>query len=75
MRLADWRKAKGWTQAELARALGVTQPYVSTMERSRKPAIPGPGLMAEIYNLTAGEVGPNDFYELPTRQLHRRKAA
>jgi transcriptional regulator with XRE-family HTH domain len=65
VRLVDWRKKMDWTQERLAEALHVRQPYVSTMERSREPAIPGRKLMLKIYLLTGGDVQPNDFYELP----------
>jgi transcriptional regulator with XRE-family HTH domain len=65
VRLVDWRKQMDWTQERLASELGVTQPYVSTMERARNPAVPGPGLMIEIFVLSRGAVRPDDFYELP----------
>ena len=65
MRLAQWRKGRGWTQAELARRLGVTQPAVSTFERARNPAIPGVAVMIEIFVMSGGAVQPNDFYDLP----------
>jgi transcriptional regulator with XRE-family HTH domain len=73
VRLAEWRKQKGWTQTDLAAKVGSTQPYVSAMERARNPAIPGPALMIEIYLVTGGAVQPNDFYDLPA--LSERKAA
>ena len=65
MKLAEWRKIKGWTQAELAERIGCTQPYVSQIERAVDPIVPGPALMIEIYQLTGGQVQPNDFYVLP----------
>jgi transcriptional regulator with XRE-family HTH domain len=65
VRLAEWRKSQNWTQQRLADALRVTQPLISTFERARNPAIPGPALMTEIYVLTGGAVRPDDFYELP----------
>lgn len=65
VKLAAWRKIKGWTQEQLAEQLGVSQPYVSLMERAREPNIPGPGVMIEIYSLSDGMVQPNDFYDLP----------
>lgn len=74
MRLAEWRKQKGWTQTRLALELGVTQPAISTFERARAPAIPSAALMIEIHNLTGGAVQPNDFYELPDKG-ERRNAA
>lgn len=65
MKLAGWRKKKGWTQAELADALGCSQPYVSQIERAVDPIIPGKDLLAKLYELSGGEVEPNDFYDLP----------
>lgn len=65
MKLAEWRKSKGWTQAELAEQIGCTQPYVSQIERAVDPIVPGPALMIEIYQLSGGQVQPNDFYALP----------
>lgn len=65
VRLADWRKEKGWTQAQLGRAIGVAQPVVSDMERADNPSIPKPVTMRRIYLVTAGAVTPNDFYDLP----------
>jgi transcriptional regulator with XRE-family HTH domain len=63
--LAEWRKQKGWTQLQLAQALGCAQPYVSLMERAVNPSVPGAALMVEIFDLTEGAVQPNDFYALP----------
>ena len=67
MRLAEWRAAQKMTQAELALKLGVTQPFISTIERAVRNAVPGPTLMREIVKLTEGAVMPNDFYALPER--------
>ncbi len=75
MKLAAWRKKRGWTQARLAAELGVTQPYVSTMERGVDPQIPGPALMIEVFVLTGGAVQPNDFYDLPDLGALSRAAA
>lgn len=69
MKLAAWRKAKGWTQDNLAEALGCSQPYVSQIERAADPIIPGPELMRKLYVLSLGEVQPNDFYDLPALEL------
>lgn len=73
MRLVAWRKKMGWTQAQLAAKLGVTQPYVSSMERAVDPAVPNPSVMIEIFTLSQGAVQPNDFYALP--DLGARQAA
>ena len=75
MRLAQWRKLKGWTQMQLADELGVSQPYVSDMERASNPSIPGPAVMVEIFVLSKGAVQPNDFYDLPALAVNDREAA
>lgn len=73
MRLVAWRKKMGWTQTQLAEKLGVTQPYVSSMERAVDPAVPNTSVMARIFELSDGQVQPNDFYALP--DLGKREAA
>lgn len=65
VRLAIWRKNKGMNQLELADELGVSQPYISMIERIDDPQIPRRDIMLKIYRLTGGDVEPNDFYELP----------
>lgn len=79
MKLAAWRRREGLTQQELAARLGVSQPYVSLMERATNPRIPDHPLMAKIYLLSRGDVQPNDFYELPRlpriEAAQRRRAA
>lgn len=74
MKLAHWRKLKGWTQGELGEALGCSQPYVSQIERERGAIIPGPALMIAIFDVTGGAVQPNDFYTLPHAQPERAAA-
>ena len=74
VKLAQWRKLKALTQGELADALGCSQPYVSQIERATDPIIPGPALMISIFDVTAGAVQPNDFYELPRVQPERAAA-
>ena len=73
MRLVAWRKKMGWTQTQLVEKLGVTQPYVSSMERAVDPAVPNTSVMARIFELSVGQVQPNDFYALP--DLGARAAA
>ncbi len=73
MKLAEWRKRKGMTQMDLANELGCSQSYVSQIERSNDPIVPGPALMVVIFQLTDGAVQPNDFYALPAGS--RREAA
>lgn len=73
VKLAKWRKMQGMTQSALANALGCTQPYVSQIERAQNPMVPKHELMARIFDLTNGQVGPTDFYDLPN--LSRKNAA
>lgn len=63
MRLAEWREAKGWSQPQLADALGCT---VSTIWRYEAGLRDPDGATKErIFLLTEGAVEPNDFYEVP----------
>lgn len=65
MKLAEWRRKKGMTQADLADALGCSQSYISQIERAVDPIIPGPAVMLGLFDITCGAVQPNDFYKLP----------
>ena len=65
MKLAEWRKRNGMTQAALAEALACSQSYVSQIERRVGAIVPGAEVMGKIYEVTAGAVQPNDFYDLP----------
>ena len=73
MKLVDWRRKQRRTQAEVADLLGCSQSYVSQMERTLDPIVPGAAVMIGIYEMTEGLVQPNDFFALP--DLGRRKAA
>ncbi|GGD74044.1 helix-turn-helix domain-containing protein [Croceicoccus mobilis] len=75
VKLAKWRKLRGMTQAQLGAAIACSQPYVSQMERAVEPIVPGGDLMARIYQLTGGQVEPNDFYDLPRLDADRKDAA
>jgi len=83
MRLAEWRKREGKTQAWLADQLDVSQPYISAIERADNNLVPGKALAEKIFMLSEGAVEPNDFHDMPRwRQLlsaalslMRRKAA
>jgi transcriptional regulator with XRE-family HTH domain len=68
MRLADWRIEQGWTQQQLADAIGCNQASVSYLERSsgdHRGQIPKRELMLTIFRVSRGAVTPNDFYNLP----------
>lgn len=64
MKMADWRKQEGFTQVEVARRLHVAEPTVSSWEQGGKK--PGAATMHRIFDLTAGAVTANDFYDLPS---------
>lgn len=65
MRLAEWRKEQGYTQQQLADALGVNQCNISFWERAVDAVLPQPDFMRRIWTLSRGAVAPNDFYDLP----------
>lgn len=75
MRLAAWRREKGLTQEDLARALDCTQPYVSVIERLTDPVIPSVDVMIRIYIVTRGAVSlydmafPNGMPDFETPEL------
>lgn len=56
-RVAQWRRARGLTQRELARLLGVTQNYVPALESGTRD--PGPKLRGPLMSILGA-----DFWEL-----------
>lgn len=73
MKLADWRRRKNLTQQQLADELGCIVTTIARYETGlRRPDGPA---MIRIYQLTDGQVEPNDFYELPALRAPERKAA
>lgn len=63
MKLRNFRIAQGLSQAKLAKKLGVTELSVLKYEQGR--TIPSRAVMRRLFELSAGSVTPNDFYELP----------
>jgi transcriptional regulator with XRE-family HTH domain len=53
-RLREWRRSRNYTQAEAAKALGVSQPTLSDYERGTKQ--PRIAQAARIAERTGGEV-------------------
>jgi len=74
VKLSQWRKAKGHTQAWVADRIGVHQTFISYIERATDPQIPNRDVMKAIYVLTSGSVQPNDFYDLPAWEAARIRA-
>ncbi|WP_374650325.1 hypothetical protein [Rhizorhabdus sp.] len=58
----------------LADRLGVSQAYISLLERAVNPRIPPQDIMDQIHVLSGGEVEPNDFYSLSPLPHEMRKA-
>ncbi len=63
MKLAAWREAKGWTQQQVADELDCTVSTVWRYEQGLRD--PDAATKARIFAMTAGEVEPNDFYDMP----------
>jgi transcriptional regulator with XRE-family HTH domain len=59
IKLVDWRTARGWSQADLAKALGISQAYVCRLETGER--VPSHRIMTIIADYTGGEITPNDF--------------
>lgn len=59
MKLLDWRRKAGLTQAQIADLIGVAQPAVTRYEAGRHPR---PEIMRRIITATGGEVTAADFY-------------
>lgn len=64
MRLDDWLKQRGVSEAAFGRQIGVKQQSVNRYRKHEN--IPDRDIMARIVDATGGEVLPNDFYGLPT---------
>lgn len=65
MNLREFLKARSMSEADLGRALGVGQATVNRYIRGER--IPRPEVMRRIVEVTDGQVGPADFYDLPVR--------
>jgi 3,4-dihydroxy 2-butanone 4-phosphate synthase/GTP cyclohydrolase II len=60
MKLGEWLERSGFTQVELARALGVTQGRISQVLAGAKPSF---DLANRIQSITKNKVRPEDFIE------------
>lgn len=68
MKLADYIEKKKLSAAAMADKIGVPR---HTMERYLAGRLPVPEFVVAIYRATDGRVQPNDFYDLPPRQVRR----
>jgi len=56
-RVKDQRKAKGWTQQDLARAVGVSRQSVNSIERNRYvPSLPFALKFARVFGCPTDEI-------------------
>ena len=56
-RVKDQRKAKGWTQQDLARAVGVSRQSVNSIERNRYvPSLPLALKFARVFGCPTDEI-------------------
>jgi transcriptional regulator with XRE-family HTH domain len=62
MRLSSYLTRSSLSQADFARAIGVGEAAVSKWARGL--AMPRPRQMQRIAEVTGGEVGPADWYDL-----------
>ncbi len=64
MKLRDFMSVRELSEAQLGRLLGIGQATVNRYVRGER--IPRPDLMRRIVEVTEGQVGPADFYDLPS---------
>lgn len=65
MRLFKARKTRGWTQADVAKRLGITASYYGMIEQGvRNPRLPLALKMEAVFGLPAAELFPDLFYDL-----------
>jgi transcriptional regulator with XRE-family HTH domain len=62
MKLSEFMSARELSEAQLGRLLGVGQATVNRYARGER--IPRPDVMRRIVEVTEGQVGPADFYDL-----------
>lgn len=75
--LEKWRRAqivdgKPMTMEHAASLVGMTRAAWNDWEKRKR--IPGEAVMAKLYLITAGQVTPNDFYDLPKLDAKARAA-
>jgi transcriptional regulator with XRE-family HTH domain len=62
MKLRAWLEKEGLSATEFGRRLNKPQPTIARYASGDR--IPEPPVMAQIAEMTRGEVMPNDFYDL-----------
>jgi len=73
--LKSVRERRGWTQQQAAARLGVSQPYLSLLERGRRPVTPALARRAaRVFSLPPTALPAADFQELGTSRPERELA-
>lgn len=60
MTLSEWLKREGLSATDLAKRMNKPQPTIARYVNGQR--MPEPPVMKEIFEITGGEVAPNDFY-------------
>ena len=63
MKLDEWRKARKFTQEQLAEMIGVASRV--SVARYESGRVPDQDVLRKIIEITSGEVTANDFYDIP----------
>lgn len=71
-KLRDWRKAKGWTLARCAEAVGTTKAVWHSWETGRH--CPSRKFLPKVRDFTGGAVGAEDFFPSPAHAATRAAA-
>lgn len=65
-RLRQWREARGWTQEELAAAVGYSSAHISAIETARRPATLG---FSRKVDIALGLAGSVDSFEREWKEI------
>ena len=66
MKLSDWLEQSGTTQADLARALAVSQGRISQLVAGGLPSL---DLALKLKSHTRGAMRPEDFSDMPNSKI------
>jgi hypothetical protein len=74
MLLEDWLDKRSISMREFARMIGARCHTTVYRYLGKERRIPDKRLAVNIYIATDGEVQPNDFYPLPDKPAHKKRA-
>ncbi|MGY4224398.1 transcriptional regulator with XRE-family HTH domain [Bradyrhizobium sp. USDA 4503] len=73
MKLSDWIAREGLSHQEVGDRIGKSQAAVSRYAAGKR--MPDEETLIKIFEVTAGEVTPNDFVDLPVIEQERESEA